>query len=274
MKNIKETKYRISLEEGLFLEVNIRNKKPATPTVVSTSTNTYTAWSRTLKFGSIGSDVKDLQVFLNMCADTKVASSGAGSPGRETIFFGPKTKAAVMRWQAARGVTPVDGVFGPASHAKAAELQASSNVCGGGVIVQTAPLPISQFLDIGVYTITFHLLGWLLKHIIKDVDDALWKKIKESVRSIFTSSDNNSKVDDHVPFIVSGYPEYKDVVFIFEKRMTLEDFENSFSQIELVLKKLDLDSLKETPHFPLIFEFNIKDKNWENWTQKYYPWFK
>lgn len=105
-------------------------------------------WSRSLKLGSRGADVKDLQMFLNMCADTKVAMSGAGSSGMETTYFGPATKAAVIKFQQARGVSPASGLFGPLSRAKAAELQASSNVCGGGVVVnppvgQTGPVMAS-----------------------------------------------------------------------------------------------------------------------------------
>lgn len=114
--------------------------------VTSTSSAAMT-WSRSLKLGVRGADVKDLQMFLNMCADTKVANSGAGSPGMETTYFGPATKAAVIKFQAARGVSPQSGLFGPLSRAKAAELQASSNVCGGGVVVtppnQTGPVMAS-----------------------------------------------------------------------------------------------------------------------------------
>ncbi len=112
--------------------------------VAATSSSAAMTWSRSLKLGARGADVKDLQMFLNMCADTKVSMSGAGSPGMETTTFGPATKAAVIKWQAARGVSPASGLFGPLSRAKAAELQASSNVCGGGVVVnppaQTGPV--------------------------------------------------------------------------------------------------------------------------------------
>ena len=116
--------------------------------VAATSSSAAMTWSRSLKLGARGADVKDLQMFLNMCADTKVAVSGAGSPGMETTYFGPATKAAVMKWQSLRGVSPASGLFGPLSRAKAAELQASSNVCGGGVVVnppvgQTGPVVAS-----------------------------------------------------------------------------------------------------------------------------------
>ena len=109
--------------------------------LVAGSSSAAMSWSRSLKVGSRGADVKDLQVFLNMCADTKVSMSGAGSAGMETTYFGPATKAAVMKWQMARGVTPASGLFGPLSRAKAADLQASSNVCGGGIVVNP---PVGQ----------------------------------------------------------------------------------------------------------------------------------
>lgn len=115
--------------------------------LVAGSSSAAMTWSRSLKLGSRGADVKDLQVFLNMCADSKVSMSGAGSPGMETTYFGPATKAAVIKWQAARGVSPASGLFGPLSRAKAAELQASSNVCGGGTVVvtpQSGPVKIGR----------------------------------------------------------------------------------------------------------------------------------
>lgn len=112
------------------------------------STTAAMTWSRSLSLGARGADVKTLQQFLNMCADTKVAVSGAGSPGMETTYFGPATKAAVIKWQAARGVSPASGLFGPLSRAKAAALQASTDVCGGGTVVVTPQSgPVSAMLS-------------------------------------------------------------------------------------------------------------------------------
>ena len=74
------------------------------------------AFKSDLTVGSLGSHVKALQEFLNAKGYT-VASSGPGSPGNETTEFGPLTKAALIKYQKAKGITPAVGYFGPITRA-------------------------------------------------------------------------------------------------------------------------------------------------------------
>jgi peptidoglycan hydrolase-like protein with peptidoglycan-binding domain len=70
-----------------------------------------------------GEDVRMLQVLLNASGFT-LGSSGAGSPGKETTYFGSRTRAALAEYQKANAVTPSVGYFGPRTRAamKAAAL--------------------------------------------------------------------------------------------------------------------------------------------------------
>lgn len=74
-------------------------------------------FTKDLTIGSTGSDVMCLQKYLNS-AGHMVASSGAGSPGMESEYFGSRTQSAVSKWQAANGVSPTAGYFGSRSRAK------------------------------------------------------------------------------------------------------------------------------------------------------------
>jgi len=91
------------------------NGQPTTGSTSSTVT-TGTTFTRTLQVGSTGADVKALQVLLNADPATQVAKTGAGSPGMEGTVFGPATKAAVMKFQKAKGLASV-GLVGPATRA-------------------------------------------------------------------------------------------------------------------------------------------------------------
>lgn len=78
------------------------------------STGTVTV--RDLEQGMEGADVRMLQILLN-ANGYPLASSGVGSVGNETEYFGSLTQKALAAYQAAKGVVPAIGYFGPITRA-------------------------------------------------------------------------------------------------------------------------------------------------------------
>lgn len=86
------------------------------------TTSSGSVFARTLKQGMSGEDVKALQQFLNSNGFT-IATSGTGSSGNETTYFGSGTKKALIRFQNAHaaeiltpnGLTQGSGIFGPST---------------------------------------------------------------------------------------------------------------------------------------------------------------
>lgn len=85
-------------------------------TTGSATSAAVSAFKSNLTTGSLGGEVKMLQQFLN-AHGYPVAKSGPGSPGNETTRFGAATKAALIKYQKAKGITPATGYFGPKTRA-------------------------------------------------------------------------------------------------------------------------------------------------------------
>jgi len=77
---------------------SLLGKAQPTSNSISTIPNTF-SFKDILKQGVANIAVKYLQIILNKDPETQVAQTGVGSPGKETNYFGPKTKQAVIIFQ-------------------------------------------------------------------------------------------------------------------------------------------------------------------------------
>jgi peptidoglycan hydrolase-like protein with peptidoglycan-binding domain len=117
-----------------------------TPEVTTPVSSTVSAvFARTLRLGAAGEDVLRLQKLLNSDPDTQIASSGVGSPGNETDYYGGLTEAAVKKFQAKHGVASTGspdttgfGLVGPGTRAKLKEIFGEATV-----VETTTPTPSS-----------------------------------------------------------------------------------------------------------------------------------
>jgi hypothetical protein len=92
--------------------VNATNQNVTTNPSKNISSYNFT---RNLSLHATGADVKSLQQFLNTHGFV-IATSGAGSPGKETDLFGSLTYKALMKFQKSVGL-PATGFFGPMTRA-------------------------------------------------------------------------------------------------------------------------------------------------------------
>jgi hypothetical protein len=106
------------------------------------SAATY-SFARNLWLGVNHADVSNLQRTLNSDPATRVALSGAGSPGLETSYFGARTQAAVIKFQKKYGIAPAAGYVGPLTRARLNVLQGSvsANTAPSAPVTSSVPAP-------------------------------------------------------------------------------------------------------------------------------------
>lgn len=141
--------------------------------VPSGSTVAAYTFTKDLKLGSTGADVKALQKVLNSNPATVVATTGAGSAGMESTYFGAKTKAAVIKFQTLNSISPAVGYVGSLTRAKLNSMStgtgtgttpvatgpvsvtlAASSPSDGGLLDGQATAPLADFQFTGAGTVT------------------------------------------------------------------------------------------------------------------------
>ncbi len=93
----------MNLSDFINLLINlgiISPDKANSARLLISSTTTLSNFTKDLKFGQIDPEVKRLQIFLNT-QGYNISASGVGSPGKETTYFGLKTKDALIKFQEA-----------------------------------------------------------------------------------------------------------------------------------------------------------------------------
>ncbi len=142
------------IQSLLAMIANLQAQLAGGGSTSGTTTGSTVAMQFTMnhKQGDQGGEVMNIQKFLNMDPATMVASTGAGSPGNETSYFGPATKAAVIKFQnkyaseilAPVGLSAGTGYWGQSTRAKAnameiARAAAASAGSGSGDSGTTTP---------------------------------------------------------------------------------------------------------------------------------------
>lgn len=87
-----------------------------TPATTIPNKTAITVPTRDLYVGIVSEDVRTLQKFLN-ANGFQVSVTGGGAPGHETKTFGPATKKALAKFQAANGIKSATGYYGPLTRA-------------------------------------------------------------------------------------------------------------------------------------------------------------
>ena len=73
-------------------------------------------FTRDLALESVGEDVRQLQIYLNN-KGFLIATTGTGSKGNESTYFGNLTQSALARFQASKNISPAEGYFGRVTRA-------------------------------------------------------------------------------------------------------------------------------------------------------------
>jgi hypothetical protein len=132
------------------------------------------------------------------------------------------------------------------------------------------------------------VINWTIGHILEDLDDKLWikvkslslqafisakqyternklivilKKIKNAIQNIKYLGNKNEKKRDQIALLIETNRSNR-LVFLFDTSLSITEFEDAFSKIIIVLRSLNNSDLDNIRLF-LTFKFNNLSKVWE-----------
>lgn len=194
------------LNIGLFCGLAVSNFSPL---FAAQQTSVPLTLSRNLWKGMRGDDIRKLQVFLNQDPDTRVASWGPGSPGKETTVFGKATMRAVTKFQekyrstvlTPYGFSRGTGSVGPATRAQITLLTTSLNAKAGKSAAIQPPV-LTRSINSGVTHLSVQVVS-------NSEIDLSWNAVSSTTKYILDRRTGSSGFKQ-IATIPAGTTSYKD----------------------------------------------------------------
>ena len=230
----------LSLPEGPYIdnEFWIAVSNPAGAYICSDSAD-FT-FSRNLKRGDRGNDVKYLQIVLNANPATPVAIEGPGSPCHETDYFGQLTEAAVIKFQTLHEGLTQTGELDAATRAELNKLHLPVKHVPNGWVLNVTNTAQNEEIHDGclwweVEDVTDGIKGWVAYQKISDETKYLvigdQEELKNRVKKLNTKDERilviRQEVSEHrTEFLPDNFP--LGIILAMIAQEAPSDFDNEF----------------------------------------------